>query len=122
MGICRTPAFLFEEFKHLDELAEDQDFLAFGQERIEQLEKVSVLPEADSLPTRLRVTANLAQPGKGGQHVDLALIEPFLGHGFHDLLAAAAQFGQVKFALFLAQFAIAALLDAIGQIFGRRAS
>ena len=45
----------------------------------------------------------------------LPLIAAF-GHRVHDLLAAAAQFGQVKLALRLAQFAIAPLLDAVGQI------
>jgi hypothetical protein len=34
----------------------------------------------------------------------------------HDLLAAAAQLGQVQLALVLAEFAVAALLDAVGQI------
>ena len=64
------------------------------------------------------MAANLAQARERGEHVNLALVEPFSRDGLHDLLAAAAQFGQVKFALRFAQFAIAALLDAIGQILG----
>ena len=62
------------------------------------------------------MAADLAQPREGGQHVHLALVEALLGHGLHDLLAAAAQFGQVELALLVAQLAVAALLDAVGQI------
>ena len=62
------------------------------------------------------MTADLAQPRERGEHVHLALVEAFLGDGLHDLLAAAAQFGEIKFPLFFAQFAIAALLDAVRQI------
>ena len=80
--------------------------------------RVSVLPESGFVANQLGVAADLAQPGQGGEHVNLALVKPFLGHGFHDLLAAAAQFGQVKLALFLAQLAIAPLFDPFGQIFG----
>ena len=64
------------------------------------------------------MAANLAQPREGGQHVNLALVEALLGHGLHHLLAAAAQFGQVELALLVAQLAVAALLDAVGQILG----
>ena len=48
----------------------------------------------------------------------LLLLRPLLGDGLHDLVAAAAQFGQIKFALLVAELAIAALLDAVGQILG----
>jgi len=34
----------------------------------------------------------------------------------HDLVAAAAQFGQVKLPLFVAERTIAALLNAVGQV------
>ena len=64
------------------------------------------------------MAADLAQARERGEHVNLALVETLFGDGLHDLLAAAAQFGQVKFALLFAQFAIAALLDAVGQILG----
>src|SRR5437879_13271394 len=64
------------------------------------------------------MATNLPQAGESGQDVNLAFVEAFLGDGLHDLLAAAAQFGQVKFALLVTKLAIAALLDAIGQIFG----
>ena len=50
--------------------------------------------------------------------MDLALIETFFSHRFHYLLAAAAKFSQIKFALFLAQIAIASLLDALRQVPG----
>jgi hypothetical protein len=72
---------------------------------------------AESLPTNW-VAANLAQPREGGQHMYLALVQALLGHRLHHLLAAAAQFGQVKLALLVAKLAVAALLDALGQIFG----
>ena len=41
---------------------------------------------------------------------------PCVGDDLHDLVAAAAQFREIKFALLFAQFAIAALLDAVRQI------
>ena len=64
------------------------------------------------------MAADLAQPRERGQHVHLALVEALLLDGLHDLVAAAAQFGQVKFPLLVAERTIAPLLDAVGQILG----
>ena len=64
------------------------------------------------------MAANLAQPRERGEDVHLALVQALLGDGVHDLVAAAAQFGEVKFPLLVAERAIAPLLDAVGQILG----
>jgi hypothetical protein len=63
------------------------------------------------------VATNLAQARERGENVNFALADPFFSDGFHHLLAAAAQFGEVKFPLFITQLAIAPLFDAIGQVF-----
>lgn len=62
------------------------------------------------------MTANLAEAGESGQDMDFAFGQAFVAHGLEDLLPAAAQFGQVKLSLFLAQFAIPAFFDAVGEI------
>ena len=62
------------------------------------------------------MAANLAQARERGQHMDLALVKPFFSNCFHDQIAAAAQFGQVKFALFLAQLFVGRALR--GQCIG----
>jgi hypothetical protein len=67
------------------------------------------------------VAANLPQARERSQHVDFAPGETFFIHCFLDLFAAAAQLGQVKFALRFAEFAIAAFLDSVRQILGHLA-
>src|SRR5713101_4631698 len=62
------------------------------------------------------MTANLTQTRESRQHVNFALIYAFLGHGLHYLLATATQLGQVKLALLVTEFAVAALFDAFRQI------
>src|SRR5690349_19295286 len=62
------------------------------------------------------MAADLTQTSEGGEHVNLALAESFFRDGFHHLLAAPAEFRQVKLALFIAELAIAALLDSFRQI------
>src|SRR6266849_5526259 len=47
-----------------------------------------------------------------------ALVQSLLGDGLHDLLPAAAEFGEIKFSLRLAQFAIAAFLDSVRKVLG----
>src|SRR4051794_13407527 len=63
------------------------------------------------------MAANLAKARERGEHMNLALADSFFGDRFHDLLAAATQFSQIKFPLVIAQLAIAALFDAVGQVF-----
>ena len=110
--------FLFQQVQHLHELAEDQNFLAFGNQRVEQFKQRLGLAGRGVVADELRMAANLAQARERGQHVHLALVEALLGDGLHDLVAAAAQFGEVKFPLLVAERAIAAFLDAVGQILG----
>ena len=93
-------------------------FWPSASSEFEQLEQGLGFARGGVVADEFGVAADLAQAGEGGQHVDLALVEALFGDGLHDLVAAAAQFGQIKFALFVAQLAIAALLDAVGQIFG----
>ena len=62
------------------------------------------------------MAADLAQARKGGEDVHLGLVQALGLHGFHHLVAAAAEFREVQFALFLAQRTVAAFLDAVGQI------
>ena len=118
MLIWRVLAFLFEQLEHLHKLAEDEHLLALGQQRFEQFEQRLGLAGSGVVADQLRMAANLAQARERGQHMNLALVEAFFGDGLHDLFAAAAQFGQIKFPLLFAQFAIAPLLDAVRQIFG----
>jgi hypothetical protein len=76
---------------------------------------VSVLPEAESLPTSCGWQQIWRKRVKAARTWMVLPLTAF-GHRVHDLFAAAAQFGQVKFPLRLAQFAIAPLLDAVRQI------
>src|ERR1051326_1894658 len=64
------------------------------------------------------MATNLPQASKGSQHMNFALVEAFLGDGFHHLLAAPTQFGEVELPLFLAELAIAPLFDTVGQVLG----
>src|SRR5258708_35398640 len=64
------------------------------------------------------MTADLPQAREGSQDVNLAFIQPFLSHRLENLFPAAAQFGQIKFSLSIAEVAIAALFDSIRQILG----
>ena len=70
------------------------------------------------MPTSDGVTADLAQSREGGEHLHAAFGDAFGLDGLHDRVAAAAEFGEVKFALVRAQLAVVPLLDAIGQILG----
>ena len=115
-GDLALGAFLFQDLKHLNKLAEHQDLLSFGQQRLKQFEQRFGLAGWGIVADQVRVAADLPQPGERRQHVDFAFGHAFFGHRLHDLLAAAAQFGQVQFALLLGQFAVPAFLDAIGQI------
>jgi hypothetical protein len=63
------------------------------------------------------MAANLPQPCEGGQHVHLALVETLFGDGLHDLVAAAAQFGQVQFPLIVAERTVTAFFNPVRQIF-----
>ena len=48
--------------------------------------------------------------------MNFAFVDAFPGHGLHHLLATATQLGQVKLALLVTEFAIAALFDAFRQV------
>ena len=89
----------FEEAKHLHELREDEDLLPFGDERFEQFEERVGLAAERVVADELRVAANLAQARERGQYVHLGFGEALLGDGLHDLIAAAAEFGEVELAL-----------------------
>jgi hypothetical protein len=98
-------------------LAEDENLLAFGQQRLEKFEQGLGLAGSAIVTDELRVAADLAQAGKRCKDVNLAFVETFLRNGLQDLLAAAPEFGEIKFALGFAKFAIAAFLDTVRQIF-----
>src|SRR5882724_10300758 len=108
----------FEELQHLNELAENKNLLAFRNERIEQLEQSFGFAGKRIVADEFGMAADLTQASEGGKHVNLALADTFLGDGLHYLLAAATEFGKIKFPLFIVQLAIATLLDAVRQIFG----
>ena len=114
-------AFCFQDFQHLNELAEDEDLLVFGHKRLEQFKKSVSFAGGGIVADQLRMTTNLAQSGQGSQDVNGASAQAAFGDGVQDLFAAAAQFGEVKFPLRFAQFAVAPLLDAVGQIVGHLA-
>ena len=116
VGNLARGAFLLQDFQHLDKLAEEQNLLALRHQRLEQFKKRVRLAGGGIVADQLRMAANLAQAGQRRQDVNGASLQAALGHGIHDLLAAAAQFGQVKLPLLLAQLAIAPLLDAVRQI------
>jgi hypothetical protein len=63
------------------------------------------------------MTADLPQASKRGEDVHLAFVEALFLDRLHHLVAAAAEFGQIKFPLLVAERTIAAFLDAVGQIF-----
>ena len=117
-GDLMLAALLFQQEQHPHELAEHQHLLPFGDQRIQQLEQGLRLAGGGVAADELRVAADLAQTRERGEHMYLALIEALLGHRLHHLLAAAAQFGQVKLALLFAKLAVAALFDAVRQILG----
>ena len=107
-----------EELQHLHELGEEQDLVAGSQDGLEQLEERLGLARNAVVADEPWMAANLAQAGERCQDVHLGLGHTLLLHGLHNLLAAAAQLGQVQFALIVVQFAVAALLDAVRQILG----
>src|SRR6058998_3362285 len=117
-GDSALETFGFKELEHLHELAEEEDLLALRDERVEQFEQGLGFAGEGVAADEFGMAADLAQAGEGGQDMDFALVEALFQHGAHHLLAAAAQLGQVKLALLVAERAIAALLDALGQIFG----
>ena len=77
VGIWRCLAFRFEQLQHLHELAEHEDFLAFGDERFEQFEQRLGFAGNGIVADQLRMAANLAQPRERGQDMHLALVRPF---------------------------------------------
>ena len=77
---------------------------------------VSVLPEAESLPTSDGWQQTWRRRVSAASTCILLLLRPCSATACIDLVAAAAQFGQIKFPLLVAELAIAALLDAVGQI------
>ena len=83
-------------------LAEDQDLLSFGQQRLQQFEQRFGFPRSAVVADQLRMAADLTQARERGQHMNFALVEPFLRNRLHHLLAAATQFGQIEFSLRLA--------------------
>lgn len=62
------------------------------------------------------MTADLSQPGERGQDMDFAFGESMIADALKNLFAAAAKFGEVKFPLIIAEFAIAAFFDPVGKI------
>jgi hypothetical protein len=117
-GNLAVAALFFQKLKHLDELAEDKNLLAFSEERFEQLEKGVGFSRGGIVADQLGVATDLAQTSERGQDVHFAFGEALFLDGFKDLITAAAQFREVKFSLRVAQFAVAPFLDAFGEIFG----
>ncbi len=109
-------AVLFEQFQHPDELRENQNLLAVGHQRVEQFKQRVGLAAGGVAADERRVAANLAQARERSEHVHLALVDALRLDHFHHLVAAAAQLGQIQFALLVAERAIQAVLDAVGQI------
>src|SRR5262249_37090394 len=119
--MCRdlvSTTFLFEQFEHLNKLAKDQHLLPFRDQRIEQFEKRFGFAGNGLVADQPWMAADLTQPGERGQDMNLAFVAAPLRNSLHDLLAAAAKFGQVQFALFFTQLAVTSLFNAIGQVFG----
>ena len=110
------PAFFLEDLQHLNKLAEDEDLLSFVQQRLQEFEQCFSLAGRRIVADEVRVAANLAQTREGREDVHFTFGDALFGHSLHDPLAAATQFGQVKFTLRFTEFAIAPLLDAVGQI------
>lgn len=110
-------AFRLKQFEHLHKLAEDKHLLTFGHQWLEEFEKRICFSGSCVIADQTGVTANLSKASECGENMHLALGKTVLAYGFHDLLATATEFCEVKFALFLIQRAIAALLNAVGQIF-----
>ena len=64
------------------------------------------------------MATNLAQTRKRRKHMDLASSDAVFVDALEYLLAAAAKLGQIKFALFISEFAIATLFNAIRKVLG----
>ena len=90
--------------------------MPLGVERLEQFEERLGLARAEALLAagERRMAANLAQARERGEDVHARLARRGVERGKH--LAAALQFGEIKFALVLGELAVEALLDAVGQI------
>ena len=107
-----------QELQHLHELGEQQDLVAGSQDGLEQFEKGLGLARNAVVADEPGMAADLTQAGERRQDVHLGLGHTLLLHGLHHLLAAAAQLGQVQLALIVVQLAVAAFLDAVGQVLG----
>jgi hypothetical protein len=70
-------AFAFEDLSIWTNWLKTRTFWPSASSGSSSSKRVSVLPEAASLPTRVRVAADLAEPGEGGEDVDLLLASPF---------------------------------------------
>ena len=118
-GDFAFPALALEEVEHLDELAEDEDLLALlPAAGSSSSNRVSVLPEAVSLPTSVGWQQIWRRRVRAASTCMRLWARPLVLEGLHDLIAAAAELGEVKLALVLAEIAVAAFLDAVGQVFG----
>ena len=99
-------AIFFQNFQHLHKLAKDQNFFTLCDQWLEQVEERIGFTGGGVVAYECGVTANLAQSREGGEHLHSAFGDAFGLDGFHDRVAAAAEFGEVKFALILAEFAV----------------
>ena len=107
-----------QEFEHLHKLAEDENLVSLAQQRIEQLEQRFGFSGRRIAAHQGGMATNLAQTRKRRQHMDFAFGDAFFSHRLHNLVPAAAQLGKIQFALLFAEFAVPALFDAFGKIFG----
>ena len=85
----------FQQLQHLNELAEDEHFLAFRQEGIHSSNRFR-FAGGRIVADQLRVAANLAQTGKRGEHMDFALVQAFSAT-VCITCSRPAQFGQISF-------------------------
>jgi hypothetical protein len=95
-------AFGLQNLEHLDELAEDEDLLSFSQQWLQQFEQRLGLAGRTVVAYQFRMAADLAQARETSEDVNLAFVESLFGHRLQDLLAGAAQLGQIKLSLRLA--------------------
>src|SRR4029077_10173646 len=88
-----------DQLQALDELREQQHLVAFGQERLQQLEQRLELAGAEPVAAagKCRVAADLAEPRERGEHRHAVAVEPLrILEQRAEERASTSQLGEIK--------------------------
>jgi hypothetical protein len=117
-GDVAGAALAFEDLSISTNWEKTRTFSPFSMRGSSNSKSVSVLPEAESLPTREGWQQIWRSRVRAASTCMRLWARPLVGQRLHDLIAAATEFGEVQHALGFAEVAVAAFLDAVGQILG----